>query len=211
MNAVKELQGDAKITQVGAYSVYHPHNLTDDDAVVAGFACLTDLRQRIEAVRSVDEIELGPRDVDPKGSPRLHRWDVQLPELDVAVEWVADYTRWDETGHLWGRDGHWPLFVVLGGVKHYSKSYYENQKIRKKKTQIWKDACASGHGTRGAWPWWIEYSGEPGFWREGRFGGGEWDGRWWFAARARWSEEEIRRYEAPWVEADVGFAPVVSS
>ena len=204
LSAVQKLQRDAKVTKVGGFWIYHPHNLTDEDAQRVGFRSLVDLRQRIKAAQSLNDIELGARDADPRSSPRHHRWDVTLPELDLSVEWVADYEKWDESGHLWGRDGHWPLFVAIGGQKHYSKAYHANQQIRQYKTKVWKDSCASGNGERGAWPWWIEYSGEPGFWREGRHGGGEWDGRWWFATRAKYTEEEIQQYEAKWNQAHVG-------
>ena len=198
--AVADQRGRAKIVQVGATNILMPPNLSDDDARRAGFADWNDLRQRIDTAKNPDEVVLGPRDTDRGPSPRLHRYDCALPTLDLATEWVADYKRWDESGYLWGRDGHWPLFAAIGAKKHYSTGYHEKQKTRNHKAKVWKDACASGHGYA-PWPWWIEYSGEPGYWREGRDGGGEWSGKLWLAARSQWSAEEVAAYEAPWVRA----------
>ena len=198
--AVENQRGRAKIVEVGKNRILMPPNLTDDDVRRAGFADWNDLRQRIATAKSADDVILGPRDTDSGPSPRLHRYTSTLPTLDLAVEWIADYKRWDESGYLWGRDGHWTLFVAIGSKKHYSAEYYEKQKIRNYKAKVWKEACASGQGYA-PWPWWIEYSGEPGYWREGRLGGGDWSGLLWLAARGQWSAEEVAAYENPWVRA----------
>lgn len=198
--AVENQRGRAKIVEVGKNHILMPPNLTDDDARRAGFADWNDLRQRIATAKNADDVVLGPRDTDSGPSPRLHRYTYTLPTLDLAVEWIADYKRWDESGYLWGRDGHWPLFAAIGSKKHYSTEYYDKQKIRNSKAKVWKEACASGQGYA-PWPWWIEYSGEPGYWREGRSGGGEWSGKLWLAARSQWSAEEVAAYENPWVRA----------
>ena len=179
--------------------VFYWEDICIERANLVGFGSLSSLRQRAVAPHHPDDIPVHERDMNPPRDLGVTSvtLDPPLPQLDKVVEFLAKGSKWD-TGHCWGRDGHWPLFVVLGGVKHYSQAHHQEAEVKDQKRLKWNKGR---NGT--PWPWGIYYSGEPRFWLPDgppHFGGG-WDGRHWLEARAQWSAAEVQEYEQPWVDA----------
>ena len=54
---------------------------------------------------------------------------LQLRPMHFAEEWLAQDIKWDKLGVTWGRDGHWPLFCVIGRDKHYGSAHADDQLV----------------------------------------------------------------------------------
>lgn len=80
--------------------------------------------------------------------------------LDGRAQEVApDFRAWGEHGYVWGRPGHYPLWVMLGPNRIRSADGETERAIRKYKTQRWRAG--------GSWPWWIYHESEKWYWLAG--------------------------------------------
>ena len=107
---------------------WHAVAAADVDAFAHGWPSAMCLRQRAVAPHAADDLQ-GFSEMDLAfwdKSPRAHRYDYDEPLLpfDKVEEFVCKSYKWDN-GHCWGRDGHWPLYVTVGSVKHYSKEHWQ--------------------------------------------------------------------------------------
>jgi len=137
---------------------------------------------------------------DDEQMPAPAGGDEEVPKpLDFVQEFLARHEQWDRNGFLWGKDGHWPLFAIVGRNRAYSQNHEEQAKIKEEKRKVWDKGR---NGTN--WPWWIEYKNEPAFWRDESRGGGGWKGDAWRNTRDEWlayDPDALAEYELPWVEA----------
>jgi len=80
--------------------------------------------------------------------------------LDV-VENPTDFAEWDRAGLVWGRPGHFPLWVTLGCVRNKTEAAKSEASRKNNKKYIF---------TRGGnWPWWIYHESEGTYWLPGGY------------------------------------------
>ena len=99
------------------------------------------------------------------------RW----PVFPICTEIPCVGSTWDETGLIWGRNGHFPLLVCVGTNRSHSEDGTAAKNVAKRKKEAWKD---SGHTS---WPWWIYTESERHFWLPGT----ESSGRGWSGSSVR--------------------------
>ena len=76
-----------------------------------------------------------------------------------VTEVMPSFTHWDPQGYVWGRPGHWPLWVMLGPGRYRSDDGWAERAVRGQKLWEWK--------VTGRWPWWRYHESEKFFWLPG--------------------------------------------
>lgn len=79
--------------------------------------------------------------------------------LGIVTEVAPDYNKFDPKGFVWGRPGHFPLWVVLGHQRLQSTEGKEAKKIKDQKKKYWMET--------GVWPWWVWHESEASYWLPG--------------------------------------------
>ncbi len=79
--------------------------------------------------------------------------------LPLISEVAPDYRQWDESGFIWGRPGHYPLWITVGADRVMSEEGKEQRAVRNKKKAMWRST--------GVWPWWIFHESERTYWLPG--------------------------------------------
>ncbi len=72
--------------------------------------------------------------------------------IGIVTEVAPNYQKFDADGYVWGRPGHYPLWVMLGHQRYKSQDGHEAAKVLEKKQAYfdqWK-----------VWPWWIYHESE---------------------------------------------------
>ena len=72
---------------------------------------------------------------------------------------------WDKQGAIWGRRGHYPLFVMLGYGRQHSKEGVAARYVASERKRWWRALEPSR--LRG-WPWWWYHDSERFYWLEGQ-------------------------------------------
>ena len=67
--------------------------------------------------------------------------------LPFVQENMPDYEAFDKNGYIWGRPGHFPLWITIGNERMRSTVSTQLVHVRNSKKQIWHQS--------GIWPWWI--------------------------------------------------------
>ena len=75
-------------------------------------------------------------------------------------EVMSDFNLWDREGYIWGRSGHWPLWVFLGPGRIKSDEGKWERWIAKQKVRQWKSSEV--------WPWWDYHESEKFYFLPGR-------------------------------------------
>ena len=78
-----------------------------------------------------------------------------------VTEVMPDIAQWDALGLVWGRAGHYPLWVFLGYGRHHSPEGQQQRDIAKEKKNRWHN-----NGKK-SWPWWRQHESEKGYWLPG--------------------------------------------
>ena len=136
------------------------------------------------------------------GKSTIPFWSIPEQELkmlpvEYVTEILADGTAFDVNGSLWGRDGHWPLFIQIGRKRESTQQADDNDAVLQKKR--WE--CNKG---KNPWPWWHQHKSEMLYWRSSEDGGSAWSGEAWLRSRDWWSIRDapaLAAYEAPWAAA----------
>lgn len=76
-----------------------------------------------------------------------------------VTEVMPSFQHWDPHGYVWGRPGHWPLWVMLGPGRYRSDDGWAERAVRSQKLMEWK--------LTGRWPWWRYHESEKFFWLPG--------------------------------------------
>lgn len=77
----------------------------------------------------------------------------------LVTEVLPDFQMWDSHGYIWGRPGHYPLWVMLGPGRHRSDDGARERDIKNTKILQWKAG--------GNWPWWVRHESEVFYWLPG--------------------------------------------
>ena len=78
-----------------------------------------------------------------------------------VTELLPDHTKFDASGVVWGRAGHFPLFVMLGTHRQRSEEGDKRGKVGHGKRNHWKNSGKT------SWPWWIWHESERTYWLPG--------------------------------------------
>lgn len=79
---------------------------------------------------------------------------------DGAVEEIMpDFGLYDQDGYIWGRPGHYPLWVMLGANRLQSSEGARLKEFKNSKIAEWK--------ATGVWPWWRYHESESWYWLPG--------------------------------------------
>ena len=126
-----------------------------------------------------DEMVKGPADMESAAAADLRAGGANLkplprpPKTDqtgLVLELAPNFELWDPMGFVWGRPGHYPLWVFLGhGRQHSEEGNYERS-IAKNKAWMWKETIKQVHAGRRAcasWPWWVRHESEKFYWTPG--------------------------------------------
>ena len=117
------------------------------------------------------------------------------PPLPLAHEVPASGEKWDPTGGVWNRAGHWPLMLSLGDLRTRSAEGKALRNIRNEKKRLWR---ASGEKS---WPWWVDHESERTYWQPGGPSTGRgFSGYWWRWSQAGLTQQEARRRDQAWVD-----------
>ena len=98
-----------------------------------------------------------------------------------VTEVMPDFKLWDRDGYIWGRPGHYPLWVMLGPNRQRSEDGERERGIKNGKIAQWKAG--------GNWPWWVRHESECFYWLPGHKSSGRGFSGWlvkWF-----WSPSSI--------------------
>jgi hypothetical protein len=95
---------------------------------------------------------------------RLHRHEWRpavdphaLAEPLLSVhENMPDFNKFDTNGYIWGRPGHFPLWVTIGDQRMRSQAAIEQKHVKDNKKAVWN--------ATGIWPWWIFHESELQYW-----------------------------------------------
>lgn len=74
-------------------------------------------------------------------------------------ECICNFARWDRDGYVWGRPGHYPLWVWLGPHRMQSADGQAERKAARRKVDQWREGAP--------WPWWDYHESERFFWLHG--------------------------------------------
>ncbi len=99
------------------------------------------------AMGAESERHMRRNDVDP---------GLQDTALSFVMENMPDYEEFDKTGYIWGRPGHFPLWVTIERERMRTPLSKELVQVRNSKKAYW-------HQT-GIWPWWIYHESELLYW-----------------------------------------------
>lgn len=98
----------------------------------------------------------GPTDFRARGAGQA-----SLNQTGWITEVMPDYSKWDASGLVWGRHGHYPLFVFLGYGRHHSEEGERERQVAKGKKKTWKS------GGMVSWPYWTQHESEKAYWLPG--------------------------------------------
>ena len=93
---------------------------------------------------------------DPAPQPPCSR-----DQTGYVNETMPDLQVWDASGFIWGRAGHYPLYVHLGYGRNKSASGVAESNIAKSKKRWWTQ-----NGKK-SWPWWTAHESEKYYWLPG--------------------------------------------
>lgn len=125
------------------------------------------------------EMIKGPADQESSVAANLRASGVDLrplpppPKSDqtgVVLEIPPNFELWDPAGFVWGRPGHYPLWVFLGQGRQRSDEAAWERSVAKGKIAFFKDSvnmAAEGHRACGSWPWWVAHESEKQYWTPG--------------------------------------------
>ena len=115
--------------------------------------------------------------------------------LPLVVEVPASGEKWDPTGGVWNRAGHWPLMISIGDARTRSAEGEAQRRIRNRKKDDWK---AWGYWS---WPWWVEHESEKLYWLPGGVDTGRgYSGYWWRHSHRGLSAAAARQRDQPWID-----------
>jgi hypothetical protein len=60
--------------------------------------------------------------------------------IPVCKGLIAGGSLFDPTGAIWGRSGHWPLFVQVGSARSHSDEGHALRDIKWKNNQMWQES-----------------------------------------------------------------------
>ena len=79
--------------------------------------------------------------------------------IGIVTEVAPDFNKFDPAGYVWGRPGHYPLWVILGHQRWQSADGKEAKRIKDYKKKYFADT--------GVWPWWIYHESEKTYYHPG--------------------------------------------
>ncbi len=79
--------------------------------------------------------------------------------LPLLAEVAPDHRSWDHWGFIWGRPGHFPLWMTVGAERTMSDEAKEQRTVRNRKKAEWRST--------GVWPWWVFHESERSYWLPG--------------------------------------------
>ena len=91
-----------------------------------------------------------------------HEWRPVVDPAALAVplnsvhESLADFNKFDSNGYIWGRPGHFPLWVAIGDHRMRSQVGVQQKHVKDNKKSVWN--------ATGVWPWWIFHESELHYW-----------------------------------------------
>ena len=122
-------------------------------------------RLNLEITRDYDATR--PRSNAPVGSDAVDFsppgvWTNSWKPIRFAQEVAPDFTKFDPSGFVWGRPGHYPLILTMGSNRTHSEDGSRVRGTAKSKTAWWREEDGR------TWPWWWFHESEQTFWLPGR-------------------------------------------